>query len=190
MVVEDEGAHARNVDFLNIGQLAVPYNNNPNREAFVAAHHRLHDRKCTISYNMISSSDETEICSTVDAKLGGRLIFFGIVTIIRTSNILWSVTAHTRPLPLAGARRRPSAPACAPVLEVPVRPRQAAAARASWRRKPCAAVGARGGGDVRLFRRRIRGELHCTLSPPSCSTQVCPLLLICSVGPHAPVPKI
>jgi len=55
MVVEDEGAHARNVDFLNIGQLVVPYSNNPDREAFVAAHHRLHDRNThyQLQYDLI-----------------------------------------------------------------------------------------------------------------------------------------
>ena len=55
MVVEDEGAHACNVDFLNIVQLAVPYSNNPDREAFVAAHHRLHDRNThyQLQYDLI-----------------------------------------------------------------------------------------------------------------------------------------
>jgi len=44
MIVEDEQDGAHNTDFLNIGHLAVPYSNNPDREAFVAAHHRLHDQ--------------------------------------------------------------------------------------------------------------------------------------------------
>lgn len=44
MIVEDEQNNAYNTDFLNIGQLAVPYQNNPDREAFVAAHRRLHDQ--------------------------------------------------------------------------------------------------------------------------------------------------
>ena len=44
MIVEDEQENAHNTDFLDIGQLAVPYPNNPDRQAFVAASHRLHDR--------------------------------------------------------------------------------------------------------------------------------------------------
>jgi hypothetical protein len=44
MIVEDEQHNAGDTDFHNIGDVAVPYNNNPEREAFVAAHHRLHDR--------------------------------------------------------------------------------------------------------------------------------------------------
>jgi len=44
MIVEDEQDGAHNTDFLNVGHLAVPYCNNPDREAFVAAHHRLHDQ--------------------------------------------------------------------------------------------------------------------------------------------------
>jgi hypothetical protein len=44
MIVEDEQHNAGDTDFHDIGDLAIPYNNNPDREAFVAAHHRLHDQ--------------------------------------------------------------------------------------------------------------------------------------------------
>jgi len=44
MIVDDEQDNAHNTDFLDIKELAVPYRNNPNREAFVATHHRLNDQ--------------------------------------------------------------------------------------------------------------------------------------------------
>ncbi|TVU33332.1 hypothetical protein EJB05_25142, partial [Eragrostis curvula] len=44
MIVEDEQGHAHNTNFTSIGPLAVPHSNHPDRQAFVAAHHRLHDR--------------------------------------------------------------------------------------------------------------------------------------------------
>jgi hypothetical protein len=43
MIVEDEQHHAADTDFYDIGDVAVPYNNTPDRAAFVAAHHRLRD---------------------------------------------------------------------------------------------------------------------------------------------------
>ena len=55
MTMEDEQELAHNIDFLHIGQLAVAYPNNPDREAFVAAHHRLHDRSThfQLQYDLI-----------------------------------------------------------------------------------------------------------------------------------------
>nr|XP_034594733.1 uncharacterized protein LOC117856488 [Setaria viridis] len=55
MIVEDEQDNARDTDFLNIGELAVRYRNNPDREAFVAAHHRLHDQNThfQLQYDLI-----------------------------------------------------------------------------------------------------------------------------------------
>jgi hypothetical protein len=43
MIVEDEQHNASDTDFHDTGDVAVPYNNNPDREAFVAAQHRLRD---------------------------------------------------------------------------------------------------------------------------------------------------
>ncbi|XP_012703554.1 uncharacterized protein LOC101781176 [Setaria italica] len=55
MIVEDEQDNARDTDFLNIGELAVQYRNNPDREAFVATHHRLHDQNThfQLQYDLI-----------------------------------------------------------------------------------------------------------------------------------------
>jgi hypothetical protein len=44
MIVEDEQHNAGDTNFHDIGDVAVPYNNTPDREAFVAAHHRLRDQ--------------------------------------------------------------------------------------------------------------------------------------------------
>lgn len=44
MIVEDEQHNADNTDFSDIGDVVLPYNNNPDPDALVAAHHRLHDR--------------------------------------------------------------------------------------------------------------------------------------------------
>jgi hypothetical protein len=44
MIVEDEQHNAGDTNFHDIEDVVVPYNNNPDREAFVVAHHRLHDR--------------------------------------------------------------------------------------------------------------------------------------------------
>jgi hypothetical protein len=43
MIVEDEQHNAGDTDFHDIGDVAVPYNNTPDRAAFVAAHHMLRD---------------------------------------------------------------------------------------------------------------------------------------------------
>lgn len=55
MIVEDEQDNARDTDFLNIGELVVRYRNNPDREAFFAAHHRLHDQNMhfQLQYDLI-----------------------------------------------------------------------------------------------------------------------------------------
>lgn len=44
MIVEDEGAHAGNTAFSDIGYIAPVYQNNPDRQSFVDAHHKLKNR--------------------------------------------------------------------------------------------------------------------------------------------------
>jgi hypothetical protein len=55
MIVEDEQDNAHITNFLDIGELVVPYHNNPDREAFVAAHYRLHDQnmRFQLQYDLI-----------------------------------------------------------------------------------------------------------------------------------------